>query len=315
MPLPGILGGVDAMATSVPAAGMGSSAEADTLVDAALDPHYVARVVAAALAEDVGPGDVTTLAVVPLDANCRAHLRTRAAGVPAGLPVAIEAFRQLDPALEITEHARDGAPMQPGERLLSITGRARPILTAERVALNFVQRLSGIATLTARYVEAVRGTRARIIDTRKTTPGLRLLEKYAVRVGGGSNHRFGLFDGVLIKDNHIVAAGGVAEAVRAARRAAPHSLRIEVETETLDEVREALAAGADAILLDNMPPDTLRRAVAQIGGRVVVEVSGGVTLATVRGIAQAGVDLISVGALTHSAPALDLGLDFALEGV
>jgi nicotinate-nucleotide pyrophosphorylase (carboxylating) len=311
VPLPGILGGVDAMAAPGTAAGTGASAGVDT----ALDPRHVARVVAAALAEDVGPGDVTTLAVVPPDASCRAHLRTRAAGVPAGLAVAIEAFRQLDPALEIAEHGRDGVPVQPGELLLAIAGRARPVLTAERVALNFVQRLSGIATLTARYVEAVRGTRARIIDTRKTTPGLRQLEKYAVRVGGGGNHRFGLFDGVLIKDNHIVAAGGVAAAVRAARRAGPHSLRIEVETETLDQVREALDAGADAILLDNMSADTLRQAAAIVGGRVVVEVSGGVTLATVRATAEAGVDLISVGALTHSAPALDLGLDFVLEGV
>jgi nicotinate-nucleotide pyrophosphorylase (carboxylating) len=199
--------------------------------------------------------------------------------------------------------------------LLSVAGRARAVLTAERVALNFAQRLSGIATLTAEFVAAVAGTRAVIIDTRKTTPGLRALEKYAVRVGGGRNHRFGLYDGVLIKDNHIAAAGGVAPAVRAARRAVPHSLRIQVETETLEQVQEALESGTDAILLDNMSPEVLRRAVALVGGRAITEASGGITLATVRAAAESGVDLISIGALTHSAPSLDLGLDFTLHGV
>jgi nicotinate-nucleotide pyrophosphorylase (carboxylating) len=188
------------------------------------------------------------------------------------------------------------------------------VLTAERVALNFAQRLSGIATLTARYVAAVQGTRATIIDTRKTTPGLRQLEKYAVRAGGGQNHRFGLFDGILIKDNHIAASpDGIGGAILAARRGAPHSLRVEVECDTLDQVREAVDTGADAILLDNMGPDLLRQAVAIIGGRAVSEASGGVNLNTVRAIAESGVDLISVGALTHSAPSLDLGLDFALQ--
>jgi nicotinate-nucleotide pyrophosphorylase (carboxylating) len=204
--------------------------------------------------------------------------------------------------------------MQPGDLLMTVRGGARAVLTAERVALNFAQRLSGIATITAEYVEAVRGTKATIIDTRKTTPGLRPLEKYAVRVGGGKNHRFGLFDGVLIKDNHIEAsADGLGGAVQAARRLAPHSLRIEVETDTLDQVREAVEAGADAILLDNMPADMLREAVAIVAGRAVTEASGGITLATVRAAAAAGVDLISVGALTHSAPSLDLGLDFVMR--
>jgi nicotinate-nucleotide pyrophosphorylase (carboxylating) len=291
-----------------------SGGEAGAPEGLGLDPAYVARVVAAALAEDVGPGDVTTLATIPAQATCQAHLTTRAAGVVAGLPLAIEAFRQLDPALEIVEHHQDGYRMQPGDRLLSITGRARPVLTAERVALNFSQRLSGVATATARYVEAVRGTKAVIVDTRKTTPGLRQLEKYAVRVGGGRNHRFGLFDGVLIKDNHIEASpDGIGGAILAARQAVPHSLRIEVETDTLDQVREAVEAGADAILLDNMPADVLREAVAIIDGRAIAEASGGITLETVRAAAEAGVDLISIGALTHSAPALDLGLDFALE--
>ncbi|MGH2355947.1 MAG: carboxylating nicotinate-nucleotide diphosphorylase [Chloroflexota bacterium] len=279
-----------------------------------LDPAYVSRVVAAALAEDVGPGDVTTLATIPAHATCEAQLRTRQVGVMAGLPVAIEAFQQLDATLEIVEHRHDGDQLQPGDLLLTIAGGARPVLTAERVALNFLQRLSGIATITAQYVGLVRDTKAVIVDTRKTTPGLRQLEKYAVRVGGGRNHRFGLFDGVLIKDNHIEAAtDGIGAVVLTARRAVPHSLRIEVETDTLDQVREAVEAGADAILLDNMPPETMRQAVELIGGRALAEASGGITLATVGAVAQSGVDLISVGALTHSAPSLDLGLDFVLH--
>ncbi|HEX2035010.1 MAG TPA: carboxylating nicotinate-nucleotide diphosphorylase [Chloroflexota bacterium] len=278
-----------------------------------LDPEYVARVVAAALAEDIGPGDVTTLATIPPTATCEAQLCSRQAGIVAGLPLAIEAFRQLDATLKIESARLDGEPIAPDDLLLTITGRARPVLTAERVALNFVQRLSGIATLTARYVEAVRGTGATIIDTRKTTPGLRQLEKYAVRAGGAHNHRFGLFDGVLIKDNHIAASpDGIGGAVLAARRGAPHSLRIQVETETLDQVREALEAGADAILLDNMAPERLKEAVAIIGGRALVEASGGITLANVRAVAETGVDLISIGALTHSSPSLDLGLDFVI---
>ena len=279
-----------------------------------LDSTYVQRIVAAALAEDVGPGDVTTLATIPADARCTAELNSRVAGTVAGLPVAIEAFRQLDPDVQIDEHKRDGDAVQPGDTLLIIRGRARAVLTAERVALNFVQRMSGTATATSRYVTAVQGTKATIIDTRKTTPGLRQLEKYAVRAGGGQNHRFGLFDGILIKDNHIAACpDGVGGAILAARRGAPHSLRVEVETENLDQVREALEAGADAILLDNMSPDELRAAVALIDGRAVAEASGGITLETVRAVAETGVDLISVGALTHSAPSLDLGLDFRLE--
>ena len=279
-----------------------------------LDKAYVTRVVAHALAEDVGPGDITTLSTIPAEARCTAELNSRVDGVVAGLPVAIEAFRQLDPEVKIEQHVQDGAAVRPGDTLLTIRGRARAVLSAERVALNFVQRMSGTATVTARYVAAVQGTRATIIDTRKTTPGLRQLEKYAVRAGGGQNHRFGLFDGVLIKDNHIAASpDGVGGAVLAARRGAPHSLRVEVETESLDQVREALEAGADAILLDNMRPTELRAAVTLIGGRAVAEASGGVTLETVRAVAETGVDLISVGALTHSAPALDLGLDFTLE--
>ena len=280
-----------------------------------LDRRAVRRAVAAALAEDVGPGDVTTLATIPAGATCEALLRTRDPGVVAGLPVAIAAFRRLDPAVEIVEYRHDGDAVSPGDPLLSVVGPARAVLTAERVALNFAQRLSGVATITARFVAAVAGTKATIVDTRKTTPGLRYLEKYAVRVGGGHNHRFGLYDGVLIKDNHIAATpDGIGGAVLAARRAVPHSLRVEVETDSLDQVREALEAGADAILLDNMSPETMRQAVEIVGGRAITEASGGITLTTVRAAAESGVDLISVGALTHSAPSLDLGLDFTLHG-
>lgn len=279
-----------------------------------LDRAYVSRVVAAALAEDIGPGDVTTLSTIPATARSTAVLRSRVEGVVAGLPVAIEAMRQLDGAVEIEEHKQDGDAISPGDVLLTIRGRAQAVLTAERVALNFTQRLSGVATLAARYVQAVKGTGATIVDTRKTTPGLRQLEKYAVRAGGAQNHRFGLFDGILIKDNHIAACpGGVAGAIQAARRGAPHSLRVEVECDTLDQVREAVEAGADAILLDNMGPDTLREAVRLVDGRAITEASGGIRLETVRAAAEAGVRLISVGALTHSAPSLDLGLDFTLE--
>jgi nicotinate-nucleotide pyrophosphorylase (carboxylating) len=282
--------------------------------DQGLAPGYVQRVVALALAEDLGSGDVTTLATIAPEAGCEAHLRAREAGIVAGLPVAVEAFRQLDGDLQFDVNRRDGDRIEAGETLLVIRGAARAVLMAERVALNFCQRLSGIATLTARYVQAVRGTRAAIVDTRKTTPGLRALEKYAVRAGGGRNHRVGLSDGILIKDNHIIAAGGIAAAIRAARAGAPHTLRVEVETETLRDVETAVAAGAEAILLDNMPPPQLREAVALIAGRALVEASGGITLDTVRAVADAGVDIISVGALTHSAPALDLGLDFILKG-
>ena len=266
--------------------------------------------VALALAEDIGSGDITTIATVPAAARCVARLRSRVAGVVAGLPVATEAFRQLDENLAFEAHVRDGAAVSRGDVLLTIHGAARPVLSAERVALNFVQRLSGIATLTQRYVAAVAGTDAIVVDTRKTTPGLRTLEKYAVRAGGGQNHRTGLYDGVLIKDNHLVAAGGITAAVRAARRHGSHLLRVEVEVDTLDQAREAVAAGADVILLDNFDAPGLREAVAMIAGRAMTEASGGINLTTVRAAAEAGVTLISVGALTHSAPAIDVGLDF-----
>jgi nicotinate-nucleotide pyrophosphorylase (carboxylating) len=268
----------------------------------------------AALAEDLGrAGDLTTELTIPAGTRARALLRARQAGRVAGLDAALLAFRLLDPSLRIEVCRPDGADAAPGDTLALVEGEARPILAAERTALNLLTRLCGVATATREAVARIRGTRARIACTRKTMPGLRALEKQAVRLGGGMNHRFGLADGILIKDNHIVAAGGVAAAVRTARASAPHSLRIEVETETLAEVREALAAGADAILLDNMPPERLREAVEVVGGRAITEASGGITLATVRAVAQTGVDLISVGALTHSAPSLDLGLDFVIK--
>ncbi len=274
----------------------------------------VRKLVERALAEDLGWGDITTESFVPAGVRARAKLVARQAGVVAGLPVAALAFEALAPAAAIELHAADGDPVEPGAVLLTVGGAARALLSAERVALNFVQRLSGIATLTARYVRAVEGTGARIVDTRKTTPGLRLLERYAVRCGGGHNHRFHLSDAALLKDNHreALAASGIAlgDAVRAARRRLPHVVRLEIEVDALEQLAETLAAAPDAVLLDNMPPDVLREAVRQVGGRALVEASGGITLDTVRAVAETGVDLISVGALTHSAPAFDAALDF-----
>lgn len=265
----------------------------------------------AALDEDIGAGDITTLLTVPEAATARAVMLAKAEGVVAGLDVAARAFTLVEPAAQWEARARDGDAVTPGTPLATILGPARGLLTAERVALNFAQRLSGVATLTARYVAAVAGTPARIVDTRKTTPGLRTLEKYAVRAGGGHNHRIGLYDAVLIKDNHLAAGGGVAATVRRAREQAPHTMRVEVECKTLDQVDQGIAAGADILLLDNMDLEMLREAVRRVGGRALTEASGGVNLGTVRAIAETGVDLISVGALTHSAPALDISLDFA----
>lgn len=279
-----------------------------------LEQEEIREAVRQALLEDVGTGDVTTLACVPPDASARALLRAREPVVLAGLDLAIEAFRQLDPNLRMTPRARDGDVVDAGATVLEIGGPARGILTAERVALNFCQRLSGVATLTARFVDAVKGTRARILDTRKTTPGWRRLEKYAVACGGGTNHRTGLHDLVLIKDNHLAALrdaqpNAIAAAVQRARHCWP-GLRVEVETDTLEQVDQAVAAGTDIILLDNMDLPTLREAVQRVAGRSRTEASGGVRLDTVRAIAETGVDFVSVGALTHSAPAVDLGLDF-----
>jgi nicotinate-nucleotide pyrophosphorylase (carboxylating) len=267
-----------------------------------------------ALAEDIGHGDVTTAATVPATLDARAVMVAREPLVTAGLALAEAAFHELSAEAHTTVLVADGQRAERGSRLLTVSGPARAILTAERVALNFVQRLSGIATLTAQFVEAVRGTRAQILDTRKTTPGLRPLEKYAVRCGGGQNHRFGLFDLVLIKDNHLAALRNaspdpIAAAVQQARARYPQ-LKIEVEADTLPQVEQAVAAGADIVLLDNMTLDELRAAVQVVGGRAKTEASGGVSLGTVRQIAETGVDFVSVGALTHSARAVDIALDF-----
>src|SRR5438105_57745 len=279
-----------------------------------LSVEEIRRVVQLSLEEDIGIGDITTLATIPATATAKAVLLAREPLVVAGLAVAEGVFRELSPDLGTSRAAKDGEPVKAGQALLQVVGSAQAILTAERVALNFVQRLSGIATLTKQFVDAVRGTRAQILDTRKTTPGLRRLEKYAVTCGGGHNHRFGLFDQVLIKDNHLAALrdespNPVAAAVKRAREKFPQH-KIEVETDTLEQVEQALAAGADILLLDNMNLVQLRVAVQQARGRAKTEASGGVNLAAIRPIAESGVDTISVGALTHSARAVDVALDF-----
>ncbi len=257
------------------------------------------------LTEDVGAGDATTDALVPEGATCTANLLVKERGVVCGLAAAESVFRELDPDIQFERLAADGDLVDPGS-VARIEGSARAILTGERTALNLLGRLSGIATLTRRYVDAVEGTGTVILDTRKTTPGLRALQKEAVRAGGGANHRFGLYDGVLIKDNHLRLAGSIAGAVAAARKT---GLPVEVECDTLDQVPEALDAAADRILLDNMSPAELREAVELVGGRAETEASGGVTLDTVRAIAETGVDFVSVGALTHSALSLDVSLE------
>jgi nicotinate-nucleotide pyrophosphorylase (carboxylating) len=260
-----------------------------------------------ALQEDLGAGDLTSLAVVPGDALARARIEQKAPGAIAGLPAAESVFRRVDPGLRWHAHVAQGE-WRDGGLVAEVAGSARSILAGERVALNFLGRLSGVATLTARYVRAIEGTGARILDTRKTTPGLRALEKQAVLAGGGHNHRAGLFDAMLVKENHSALGGGVGEATRRARAAAPEGTQVEIECATLDEVDEALEAGAKSILLDNMSLDELREAVSRAKGRAETEASGGVNLDTVRAIAETGVDWISVGALTHSSPALDLSL-------
>ncbi len=268
-----------------------------------------------ALAEDVGTGDVTTMATVPVGARSSARLVAKADGVLSGVDVARAVFRRVDPDIAWETCAPDGSHVPDGTVIAGIAGPSHGMLLAERTALNLIQHLSGIASLTARYVAAVEGTGACIVDTRKTLPGLRVLEKAAVRHGGGMNHRVGLSDGVLIKDNHLAAIGGtdrITRAIAAARAAVPHTLRVEVEVTTLAEVREAVEASADAVLLDNMGIEEMREAVGIVGGRALTEASGGVNLATVRLVAETGVDLISVGRLTHSAPALDISLQFAL---
>ena len=272
----------------------------------------VTRLIELALEEDLGRGDATTQAVVGPEASATAHLVARQRLIVAGLDVAAAVFRGVDPSTTIETHIQDGAEAQPGARVATYRGPATVLLSGERTALNFLQRLSGVATLTRAFVAAAQGTSLRITDTRKTTPGFRLLEKYAVRMGGGSNHRFDLGSGVLIKDNHVALAGSVSEAVRRAKGRVPHSLNIEVEVDTLAQLDEALAAGVAIVLLDNFSETDLGRAMARVDAakpRPLVEVSGGVTLARIPELARLGVDLVSVGALTHSAPAVDLALD------
>ena len=278
-----------------------------------ISPPDLRELVGAWLAEDIGRGDVTTTSVVPSDVEGRARIEAREPCVVAGMTAAALCFEltssRFERVLEFKEVVGDGDRAAAGDVIARIEGPLAPILTAERTALNLLARLCGVATMTRTYVDAVDGTGARIVDTRKTTPGLRSLQKHAVVVGGGSNHRFGLDDGILIKDNHLAAAGGVSEALKRARANAPHGLRIEVEVSSLQELEEALEEGTEAILLDNMTPDRVSEAVRIAAGRALLEVSGGINLATVRSYAMTGVDLISVGALTHSAPSIDLALE------
>lgn len=264
-----------------------------------------------ALLEDLGlAGDVTSTAVIPATHRSRVAMATRQRGVVAGLDASELAFQFVDPAIVMTRHVPDGTKVDVGDVIATIEGPSRGLLTAERTALNFLGHLSGIASVTGGIVEAIAGTKASIVCTRKTTPGLRALEKYAIRAGGGMNHRFALYDAVLIKDNHVAIAGGVVEAIRRAKAGVGHMVKIQVEVDTLEQLREAMAEGVDAVLLDNMTPDQLRAAVDIVAGRAITEASGRITPATAAGIAASGVDLISAGWLTHSAPTLDIGLDW-----
>jgi nicotinate-nucleotide pyrophosphorylase (carboxylating) len=276
-----------------------------------MDRNLLRRQLKSFLAEDIGRGDLTSESIFVAGETGRARLVAREPFVVAGVGIAAEVFWVQNKAIEVLEPVAEGRMLQPGDTLMTVSGLVVDLLKAERVALNLLQRLSGIATMTSRFVEAVAGTAVRITDTRKTTPGLRMMEKYAVQVGGGSNHRFNLTDGVLIKDNHIAACGSITEAVRRVRHKAPHTIRIEVETDTLDQVDECLACGVDIIMLDNMSCATMTEAVRKIRGRALVEASGGVNLTTVAAIAATGVDIVSVGALTHSAPSCDIGMDWS----
>ncbi|KQL47033.1 nicotinate-nucleotide pyrophosphorylase [Brevibacillus choshinensis] len=261
------------------------------------------------LHEDLGYGDITTMSTIPESEQGVGILYAKEAGIVAGLQIAQQVFETVDPDLNFTAKVEEGARVEYGQQIAEVSGSVRSILSGERLALNLMQRLSAIATKTSEYVQAVAGTKVRVVDTRKTTPGMRFLEKYAVRVGGGHNHRFALYDAVMIKDNHIKGAGGIAQAVAAARAAIPHTMTVEVEAETLGQVQEALNAGADIIMLDNMSNEQMVEAVQLISGRALVEASGGVNLETIGSIAKTGVDIISVGALTHSVKAFDISLD------
>lgn len=277
-----------------------------------LNPIAVDELVRRALLEDIGPGDITTEATIPADKSCTAVIIAKEVGILCGHQVAAATFQAMDPGLTYEILVPEGSEITPGQGVARISGSARSVLMAERVALNLLQRMSGIATTTRKLADSIKYYHARLVDTRKTTPGLRMIEKYAVRVGGGLNHRSGLHDAILIKDNHIAVAGGVREAVVAARKVASHTSRVEVEVELLEQVQEALDAGADIILLDNMDPDTMKRAVEMIAGKAIVEASGGITAATLVDVAKTGVDIISMGALTHSVKSLDLSLEIQL---
>ncbi|HHW98894.1 MAG TPA: carboxylating nicotinate-nucleotide diphosphorylase [Firmicutes bacterium] len=274
---------------------------------------FIVDLIKRALEEDIWTGDITTEATIPEERQAVARVWTKVDGVIAGLPLFKQVFLQVDPTLQVELLVGDGFVATAGTTLAHISGSARSILQAERVALNFLQRLSGIATRTSRLAEAIKFYQARIVDTRKTTPGLRMLEKYAVRMGGGYNHRFGLYDAVLIKDNHIAVAGGIKEAVTAVRRRIGHTTKIEVEVETLEQLCEALESRADIIMLDNMSIDTMKEAVKQAHGKAILEASGGISEENIVEVAKTGVDYISVGAITHSVRALDISLDIALE--
>lgn len=276
-----------------------------------LSPQIIDEVVSRALREDFGDaGDITTAATIPASSKSKAIIAARKSGMIAGVELARAAFSLIDPAINVTVETVDGERVETGDIVLALEGPSQGILSAERVALNFLGHLSGVATATAALVDAVRGTNAKITCTRKTTPGLRAFEKYAVRCGGGRNHRFGLYDAVMIKDNHIAAAGGITKALKAVREKIGHMVKFEIEVDGLGQLDEALSAGADVVLLDNMSTDDLKKAVALNNGRAVLEASGNVTVDSVRAIAETGVDVISSGWITHSAPSLDLGMDF-----
>jgi nicotinate-nucleotide pyrophosphorylase (carboxylating) len=290
-----------------------TTAPATTIDPGTIPPHALRRVIEVALEEDAPWGDVTSETLVPADATATATLAAREPGVLSGGGVFVAVMAAVDPSIDAVVHVSDGTAFVAGDVLATVTGNARSVLRAERIGLNLVQRMSGIATATARYVEAVRGTRARIVDTRKTTPGLRALERYAVRCGGGHNHRTSLSDAVLAKDNHLAVLAsrgiGIGDAIRGARERLGHTVHLEVEVDRIDQIEPVVSAGVDTIMLDNFAPEMLVEGVALVAGRALVEASGGVNLDTVAAIAATGVDIVSVGALTHSARALDLGLD------
>jgi len=273
-----------------------------------MDWDKIDSIIKNALNEDVGSGDITTDTISPPDAKCEAQIIAKEKGIIAGIPIAKRVFQKLDPEVSFSQNSNDGDRVTPGQEILRIKATVRAVLTGERLALNLLQRMSGIATATSLYVDAVKGSQTKILDTRKTAPGLRVLDKYAVLAGGAQNHRFGLYDLVLIKDNHINFAGGISNAVEIVRSKYQNKFKIEVETSTLDEVKEALSSGADIIMLDNMNISMMKEAVKMINKKALTEASGGITLSTITDIAETGVDYISVGAITHSSPALDISL-------